>query len=507
MSLTTQRNGYVMRDRRGEKNAGGFGTYATPRNSGQQNWYRPRPFTGSDRVIDQYDWTEILDFSRQLFAQLGNIGSAIVQKNNYAVGAAWLPQYTGENRKWGDQAEEWLVQNWFPTCDVQGLDFQTNLFLTGLALDVDGDDLMLLTKSDSGFPMLQFIPAHRIKSGGSEVKGGPFDGAKICNGIIFNRDGRAIGYRIAGVNGDEPTDVSAFNADMAIEPEWLHQVRGIPRIARALMDSFDVQDIDQFLKRGVKLDASIGLIHYNESGEAQTPANFLGMRTGDASTTNPTDIMVESRYGGEVLYMRANSGEKLEGLHSERPHPNTEAFIARLERRILLSLGWAYELCDPSKIGGASVRLIQDMARNSVKSRQRAIRRRCRRAINYALAVAMKTGRLPRNEADWWKFDYEVPALLTVDAGYDEQADRENLKIGSSTLAEVCQKKGKWWEDQRKQKRREAFDLIDQASEVKTYAASKGMTLSDENAISMIQERSANPQPITPDTNDQTVNP
>lgn len=472
----------------------GYGLYNTPRNTGETDYYRPRRYQGGrGDVITEGDWRELLDYSRQLFAQLGNLGGAIVQKNLYAVGDAWKPQFYGSDRAWGERVEEWLTEQFYPMADVRGpaFDFVTNLFLDGLAMDVDGDSLMVFTESERGFPQVKYYPAHRI--GGAqcsgEVKDGPYKGAMMRNGVIFNRDGRAIAYRIKGEEGGKDTDISAFNAQFLFEPEWQHQGRGIPRVGRTLLDWFDVQDIDVFLKRGVKLDASQGLLHYTETGTADTAETAISANDDTGSTD--TDLRIQRREGGEILYMKAGAGEKLESFSSDRPHPNTEAFIARLERRGLLAVGWFYELIDPSKIGGASVRLIQDQARTSVRARQKTIRKRARRSVIYAVAKAMKNKLVPENDGDWWKWNFETPAQITVDAGYDRQADVEDLKLGNTSRAAVVAKYGGWWEDVDAQRDREFDALVTRA---KVHAEKHGLPL--EYVLDRLEQRSPNPAPI-----------
>jgi hypothetical protein len=475
-----------------------YGVYATPRNTNQQEYYRPRVW-GIDlnKAIEDYDWNDLLQYSRQLFAQVGNLGWAISQKNLYAVGDAWKPQFQGENKEWGAEAEEWLKAVWMPNCDIRGgcFDFATNLLLTGIAMDVDGDDAMIPAIREDGFPVLKFVSAHQIKNcGDTEVKGKGFDGARLCNGVIVGRHGEFMGIRIAGEEADEHTDIPAHQCQLLFEPDWRNVHRGVPRIGKALMDWFDVQDIDTFLKRGVKLDASIGLLHWTEGGEAESGTDIVMGRGTDGGNTNadPADVKFEKRLGGEVFYMRANKGEKIEGLKSDRPHPNSEAFIERVERRGLNAIGWFYELLDPSAIGGASVRMIQDQARHSIASRQKTLRKRAKRAVQFAIAQGMNIGAISRNDkgGDFLQWDFELPAMLTVDAGYDEDADRENLKIGTTTMAAVAQKKGKWWEDLRTQTRKENENLIENALELVRYAKSKCVDLTFREALDMMRRDS-----------------
>jgi hypothetical protein len=509
-AIVEQKQGYKIVTRRGtdaarKEKGWSTGLFATPRNSRQQDYYRPRPYGVTDltNAIDEFDWLEILEFNRQLFAQCGNLGSAIVQRNRYAVGSAWKPQYLGANKDWGNYVSAWLREEWYPNSNVRGgvFHFRTDLFLSGVAWDVDGDDVVAFAVRDDGFPQLKFYGAHEIGDRGlkdREVKGGQFDGAKVRSGIIVDRNKRFLGVKVLGEKASQDETIAAINCDLSFDPEFRHVDRGIGKSARTLLDSFDVDDIDTFLKRGVKLDSSIGLIHHTESGEAPSVSDLLGARDDNPpATAVAQDVKIEHRYGGEMWYLKAGMDEKIEALRSERPHPNSEAFIMRLERRIMRSLGWFYELLDPSKIGGASVRMIQDQARLSVEWQQQCLRRRAVRCVQFAVAQAMKAGFIPENNdgGDFLKWGFTLPAQLTVDQGYDEQADRDNLDVGSTTLLDVCGKKGKWWEDNRAQRVSENLNLIDCALELVKYTAGKGQDLSFREALDMMQRAGANGRP------------
>jgi hypothetical protein len=149
--------------------------------------------------------------------------------------------------------------------------FKKSLELSGAAWDTDGDDAMVLTEGENHFPKIAFYPATRFGSSGSwpggsgiggdadVVKGGRFDGAKIFDGVIFDRNQAMIGLRIVNLESGTYEDIPAFNCDLAYEPKWSDQVRGIPRIAVGLLKWFNLQDIDDFLLKGMKRAAAVGL--------------------------------------------------------------------------------------------------------------------------------------------------------------------------------------------------------------------------------------------------------
>jgi hypothetical protein len=212
--------------------------YPSPRHNLRA--YKPRYWLAADTKsnVSEYDRWELVNYSRQLFAQITTLATAIQQKNSWAFGDAWDAHYFGKNKKWGEEAEEYLKFLFYPTANVRGpqYDFKTSLRLSGMAWDFDGDDAMVLTESPSGFPQLAFYPATKIGQAATGtrgmnstavVSGGPYDGAKVFDGVVFDRNNRMIALQIAGENG-EPVYISSFNCDLGYEPTWHDQGRGIP---------------------------------------------------------------------------------------------------------------------------------------------------------------------------------------------------------------------------------------------------------------------------------------
>jgi len=509
----------------------GTGLYATPLNTGQTDAYRPRPwfFADLERPINDFDWYDLLRYARQLFAQLGTLSRAILQKNTYAVGNAWLPQFAGQNTKWGEIAREWLINTWYPNSDLRGqvFDFNTNLFLSGVSWDVDGDDLMALTEDEGqygagehgsgslGFPKLRFYSAWSISSGpgdtaaradspkGREIGKGRFEGAKIHNGIIVDDRERTIGVRLraCSASGEQGYDLPIQNCQLMFEPEWRAQFRGIPPIGHCLLDALDGQDIDVFLKRLVKRASSVGLKQTTVGGEPPLNSDQIVRTVPDTDDgfSQPVSIQIERRIGGEDYYLQAGAGEDIEVLDFKTPSVETEAFIQRLERRVFASVGWFYELIDPATLKGAVVRLIQDQVRHSIFQRQKNLLKRARRAVQYAVARGMEIGEIPRNDTDmggdFLKWNFNLPAQITVDQGYDDMSDQGNFRLGITTLSAVCEKKGKLWEQVRAQRTLENINLIDEAVALVEHAKAAGQDLTFREAIDLMQFDGPIPRP------------
>lgn len=488
--------------------------YPTPRYNLRQ--YKPRYWLSADTKsnISEYDRWELVNYSRQLFAQIGNLSTAVKQKNSWAFGDAWDPHYLGRNPKWGQEATEFLKDQFYPMCNIRGpqYDFKTSQTISGKMWDVDGDDLMVLTESPSGFPLLAFYSSTRVgmtavgprgsMDRGVEsgiVKGSMFDGARIFDGVIMDRNSRMIGVRVVNEDGSY-LDVPSFNCDLSYLPDWHDQGRGFPRIATCLLRWMDLQDIDDFLRRGMKRAASIGLTFKNEEGEAglgnevitgEEDNNVQNLAPGTkivAGGPNP-QIYYEEIEGGEMYYLNSSTGEEIDALKYENPHPNVEAFIERVVRESVSSVGWLFELLDMSKTGRAPTRLACDIGNQSIWDQQRPGYRRAKRAVTYAIAKGMKKGFISKNEDgfDPYMWEFGLPKTLSVDAGNDATAAQNNLRMGLTSRTILAQDKGYYRKEIDAHRDAERRDQVDRAVELIKYAQGKGQTIPFDRAMDMLE--------------------
>src|SRR5712672_3080730 len=70
----------------------GFGGFARPR------LYRLEDSTQS---ISSYNRRQLMQYSRELFATLANVGGAIIAKNSWSFAGGWNPIFHGTDKKWG----------------------------------------------------------------------------------------------------------------------------------------------------------------------------------------------------------------------------------------------------------------------------------------------------------------------------------------------------------------------------------------------------------------------
>lgn len=476
--------------------------YPSPRQN--PGLYRPRPTLSRSTQdnVNEYDRAELVDYSRQLFAQIPELETAIVQKNSWAFGDSWESHYLGRNEKWGEEAAEWLKWQFYPSLNLRGplFDFRRTMLLSGMALDYDGDDAALLTEAENHFPQIAIFPTTRIGTGDvgraqrDEVRGGAFSGSRIYQGVITSREGRMVGLRILGENGEKARDFSTYSADLMFEAIWSDQCRGIPRPSSGLTRWLNREDIDHFMQHGMKRAAAMQLKVKTASGEVlEGNETVTGEQNVPDLAGNPETRTIYAEQigqGGDLYYYSTSDGEELEVLDYKNPHPNSEAFIERITRGCLASVGWFYELLNLGDTSRAPTRLVCDLANQTIWARQEAMWRRMTRIRNYGLAKAMKHGFISRNDDgnDPYLWEFGLPKQLSVDAGNDEQAAREAVKMGMSSKQIEAAKKGYRALDIEKQRMAELRRLCDNA-----LALSKEYGIPFDSARELIEQRSPNP--------------
>lgn len=428
--------------------------------------WEPNRATDLDRLLPAYDWQTLLSGSRAMFANFGVVRGAVMAKANRAIGQAWLPEFTGTDpasQSWAMAAREWLMEDFYPISDVRGApySFTRSLWLDSVAADRDGDVFYLLTShATSGRPALQHIPAHRIATGtedtdGTPVKRGPYRGARICNGVIKNRYGRSVAYRVLGPDYHNDLrdyeDISARDLRQIFDPEWHDQGRGIPAASHALNFLKNSLSSHEFEHMALMMLSSIGIIEKNPLGlpDPGDPGNDLGSSS-TAATGNP-GVVIQDYEAGTIRYFSStdpNSG--LDSIHGERPDDQWDRFQDRTIRFYLAGVDWPYELAWKSQeVNGVTIRNIEERARISVEDRQDLLRPHARAQVSYALGAAVSQGLLPSppdiRDLARWRFRY--PRRVSIDPGRDMRSITEAIASGTETLKDHVESRGSTLEE------------------------------------------------------------
>lgn len=402
--------------------------------------WRPVSTIDIKKEVSSIDFRTLISHSRRLYLNLGPARGAICDKAVYSVGRAWFPRYKGVNEAWGAQATEWLATQWYGSCDIAGgmQDFQTDLLILSIAIDRDGDAGILLTEGANGWPMIQMIPAHRIWNTPDAVAPPGFYWDK---GILFSPNNAPTSYRILkGQDPEDYVDVPAQDFIHLYDPDWFDQGRGFPLFIHAILDLLDYQTLQGNEKLASLISSTIALIETNENGGPDNSTLGGVLKEGEIAKTGVTSEMLD---GGTIRYLKAGAGAKLEAWQSNRPSQATMDLLDRMLRNSFAGIGWPIELSWPSKdVRGAMIRSIHSRAGRTVEDRQDLLRKPAKRIVGYAIAKAIKKGILPPC-ADWWKWDFSMPPHISVDAGYDAEADRQDFVLGFKNLSDILPKYGK----------------------------------------------------------------
>jgi Phage portal protein, lambda family len=431
---------------------------------------------------------ELTSLGRYLFANVAQLQNAIVTLANVSIGNGFIPQYYGRPQgDWGNRAEE-LLYEWHKICVISGgaFDWRNALRVALVSIIRDGDTGVLLTTSESAdYPQIQLVSSHRIGAYGeaSEITEGEFAGNLLCNGAILNPWGRTVGWRVYGPDGSDFRDYSSADLAVYYRPDFSDQTRGVSQIAAGIRDWQDRKQAFEFLRLALKKEASYAVVEHTEEGRIDPDAEDI------TSTATDTGTLYEERVdGGSVRVFRSNSGSKIEFPESSRPSSNSQEFWERVTRDGLAAINWPYELTvNASKIGGASLRMVMEVAHRTIGEYQMIAQKMAARIDAWRIAKAIQSGELPPNP-DWWKIAHSAPAELTADRGWSSQVDREEYKLGFVTLKDVAARRGKWWEEERDQAEAETDDLLMRG---RRLADKHGITI--EAALSLLQQRSANP--------------
>jgi hypothetical protein len=506
--------------------------YPTPRESPGK--YRPRPLLNREikRSISQYDHAELVSLSASLCCRIPSLRSAIRDKNSWAF-CNWLPIYMGDNEGWGEAAEEYLTHEVLPHAMFRELreDFAWGMRVSGMGLDMHGDDLAIFTEDEQHNPKLDFIPAPRIGNGypglgwvstmftgtysapmradGMGIvwdASSKFNGLPIYNGVI-RKDGKPIAVRVQGYTTDGLPmyfDIElgvAVGSHYACEMEFFGQGRGLPRIAASVLHWCKKEEIDDQFLKGLANAAQRAVVHKLSPGQdAQSSrGNALQMtmatEANSDGTTEERAVFVDYSQDGNVQYIGAD--EELAGINFENPHPNAEAFAVRILTECLADLGWPYALLDASATGRAPTRLEAQKANNSLSERQSIEEIRSVRFFQYAIAKGMENGRIPRNDAgiDPFKWGVGFPAQLSVDQGNDVTAALNRLRMGLTNERIEAAKDGYIAKHIRRQREKEVRDLMLAASNALKFARTLagGEDFTFDQAMALFYQPSVNP--------------
>lgn len=405
------------------------------------------------RTVTSLGRRTMMTLGHNVYANFHPIRAAINEKAEYAS-SSFLPQYFGANKDWGIVAETWMEQH-DKIIDVAGPPYNMRLYrlLLLISLMREGDMLTVLVKTPGGYPLLQCIPGHRVGSNPDIlfVRGGPYDGARIIDGVIIDDYCRALAYRVN--TSENPFDYTHFieiparDAFLSFIPLYRNQLRGFSPLGMIAFSAQDIGETDLFERISQKLAASISLIEKNELGEAMGASNSDGqMVKATASDPMPEELVTDS--GAIIRYLRADPNHSLEALKYDRPSANQRNFRHDMLRDAFAGIDWSIDFSlDPTKVGGAPLRVVIDKMNRAIAAMQDlALRPALERIDPWRVSVATQLEILAE-DPDWFKWAHQGPAQLTADAKYNSDVDVQETRNALKTRRKALAQRGDYIDD------------------------------------------------------------
>lgn len=456
--------------RRSSRNYGGAGNNQLIPSATQNNKRKFIPF------LDKDFHRNVSDLGRRVLASIGlniyfacpAVRGAIEEFCEIAT-RVFTPQYRGTSARFKNLIETALYEHdrvidfaGFPFCmETWRMDVLRSIFLSG--------DLGTALIEDGGMPYIQVIPGHRIASDKCVVEGGPYDGARIEQGVILDNFNRVLAYRVlTGADADMQSfrDISAQSMFLSFRPMFPGQVRGVSLLGIAGWDFQDLSESRLFELLAQKQGAGRVFQEFNETGEAPIGSDHIvGPSSGSDTGSSPSGLWREVIDGGINTYFQANSGQRLEHVKFDRPSANQQAWVAQVTREAFAGTNLSVDFhLDPTKLAGANGRILIDKLNVMMAGWLRRIVEPAQRRIDaFRVPKLVGNGVLP---SDWFNIEYQGPPKLTADRKYDADVAAIEIRTGVTTRAKRAGELGEDLVDVRDLRQREVTDKYRRAREI-----------------------------------------
>jgi hypothetical protein len=336
----------------------------------------------------------------------------------------------------------------------------------------------------------------------------PYDGARIVDGFIVDRNRARLAVRVLGFDDEgKPAykDIPASQIRVDFKTEWSDQIGFIPILATAIMSIVNVQDFDYYIKQAMQLAAQKAVTRTSKDGMAprasgvgytyaDASGNIVQINPGEAPPATATRVQAYEMNVAGMVELSTENREEIKFVEFQRPSLNEEQFIERVQRGYLHKI-WPYDLIFGKNTGRAYQRTLIQQTRMTIWEEQRLGQKFLDWAINMRTGWLMGRNQLPRNEKLFDPYNREIiwPAKITGDEGNDAKVDMDKLGRNLTTHEEICGSDG--YTHTKIQKRNELYvaKLLKAADTIAAGYKDKGVTIKD--VLMMLDNLgSANPQ-------------
>jgi capsid protein len=373
----------------------------------------------------------------------------------YTVGDGFRAQAHSADPEWNAAAEAYFAE-WSRRCDITGrFSFNDLLRISERRWVLDGDFFLAKVRNATGVAKLQGIEAHRVGDPDGNVP------ERMHDGILFGSYGEVQAYNV--YRSDGSSRLLPSNSVMQVyDPEFISGARGLPLIQHSLNDIQDEMEILAMEKSAVKDASEITRVLKKQGGE-------FGPDLASELASNPQAAdALGVGLGGKFIALEP--GEDLVSFQSNRPSPTFNGFLEAIQRDIARGI-LPYEFTnDPSKIGGAVVRLVvAKMDRVAGRHQQILIDQICTPTWGYVIGDAIAKGELPDIDG-WQKASWTTPKRVTVDAGREAANDRADVEMGLMSMSELYSQRGMDFREEMEKRAADMAYIIDLAKKSKIPA-------------------------------------
>ena len=431
------------------------------------------------------DQREILKSCRYLDKNNAFVSAWVNAHLTYGIGDGLRYQPLTSDPAWNIAAKE-LVARRLSRAEITGrynqLQFQR---MVGKAVLVDGEIWLVKTTHQDGTPCVQVIEAHRVAQPPQSATEQGW-----VQGIRFDGQGRPIAISVQEDGGNYA--IIPFNQVVQVyEPDRFTGVRGMSRLQVAINILRDRAETQTAERLALKEFSRRTFVLTSESGEfGPGDAGILGRtppRGNNSGRTSAEDVA--QAFGG--LAISVKQGEKLEAFEHNRPSLNLLGMLDTLDRDAANALGISSDfLLNPTKIGGAVVRMELAKAERQFSAFQNTLINALEQVVQFFIADAIASGELPSNP-NWYKMTFQTPRRLSVDVGRDTLAMIRGLEAGAINLRDILEEAGKEYES-------EVVARLDDKVWATAQAKARGLTYDDVSLTSILSKPAEETKPAEP---------
>jgi capsid protein len=430
------------------------GNWDATRDTVNRSIYMIPAANDAGKEFTQGDRLKLIRLSRYLRNNLGITEGLITEISRYSVGTGLNIQAQSGDAAWDEAAESWF-HDWMEAADITGAFGLEQLFDIYCQAEHQDGEVYVLKTVAGGRPALQTIYSHSFFS--------QKDDTRYVDGIRYDKTtGKPLAYLL---NGER--EIPA-NSIIPIRDPRPNVLRGVPKIAHASNNLFDLRDILSFEKQGVKLNSAIAAVLKQAGGNA-TGNRFTGGATQSVSGNGV--LTLEQVLGGGNI-PKIGPADTFDIHRSDKTSPTFNGFLEFLIRDVATGFGVPYEFAwNAEKMSGPGQRFIMSKAQRRFDQIQNNYRPVAKQIWQYAIAGAIESRQLTAVPG-WYRCEALWPKKATIDFGRDSREDRENIKSGLKTLKQYIGENGKDWREHLKQ-----------VKEERELMAEMGLTYSEDSQI------------------------